>query len=128
MKTFTIISLFCVLLCVLNGGTYASASDTVERESLKFNDAVTKLEITRDKTIASYRYKSIVTLTTLAKNRARAKDETGCAAAWRAVLKLDKENVEARAYYTTAGTLEKTLAELEAESKPVDLLGLGADK
>ena len=111
-----------LLLTVVTG----QAAETVDREALRFNDAVTKLKMTRDQAIDAVKAKSLVTLSNLAKNRTRSNDVSGVTAAWRAALTIDREHVEARAYFTTAGTLEEVLKALDA--KPTDLLGLGIEK
>ncbi len=101
-------------------------AETVDREALRFNDAMTKLKITRDQAIDAVKAKSLVTLSNLAKNRTKSNDAPGAMAAWRAALMLDREHVEARAFFTTAGTLAEVLKVLDA--KPTDLLGLGIEK
>jgi hypothetical protein len=120
------LALLALLTFSLSGTTALKAAESVEREALRYNDAVTKLIIIRDQTIATQRFKSLSALSKLAKNRARANDGPGTMAAWRAVLRLDRENAEARAFFTTAGMLDQVITELDA--KPVDLLGLGADQ
>lgn len=123
---FSLFSAVSLTIIVGVGGSCVHAAEMVDRESLRYNDAVTKLEIIRDQAIAAQRYKSLMTLSKLAKNRARSNDAEGTTAAWRAVLFLDRENAEARAFFSTAGTLDQVINELDA--KPTDLLGLGADK
>jgi hypothetical protein len=98
------------------------AADLADREALRFNDAVTKLAQTRDEALANLRLKAITALTVVAKTRTKANDADGAGEAWRAILSIDREHVEARAHFTTAGTLTQVLAELDA--KPTDLLGL----
>lgn len=111
-----------LLLAVVAG----QAADTVERETVRFNDAITRLDFARDQAIDAVKVKSLVSLTNLAKNRTRSNDVKGATAAWRAALIVDREQVEARAFFTTAGTLEEVLKALDA--KPTDLLGLGGDQ
>lgn len=98
------------------------AADQADREALRFNDAVSKLMATRDEAIANHKAKAIVTLTVLAKSRTKAEDAAGAAEAWRAILSIDRDHSDARAYFTLQGTLDTVLAELDA--KPTDLLGL----
>jgi hypothetical protein len=99
----------------------AGAADLAERESLRYNDAVTKLEQTRNETVANARAKVVIAFTMLAKQRGKADDAAGAAEAWRAVLVVDRDHVDARAHFTQLGTLDAVLAELDA--KPTDLLG-----
>lgn len=97
-------------------------ADQVEREALRFNDAITKLISARDEALANHRAKAILSLTAMAKSRTKAEDAAGATAAWRAILTLDREHSDARAHFTLQGTLDSVLAELDA--KPTDLLGL----
>lgn len=97
-------------------------ADQAEREALRYNDAITKLMQVRDEAIANQKAKVISTLTVMAKTRAKAEDAAGTAEVWKAILSIDREHADAKAYFTTAGTLDTVLAELDA--KPTDLLGL----
>lgn len=99
-----------------------SGVDQAEREALRFNDAITKLLSARDEALANHQAKAIVALTVMAKSRTKAEDAAGATEAWRAILTLDREHSDARAYFTLQGTLDSVLAELDA--KPTDLLGL----
>ena len=102
-----------------------AAAEQADREALRFNDAITKLMQIRGEAVANHKAKAIVTLTVMAKSRTKAEDAAGAAEAWRAILIIDREHSDARAYFTLQGTLDAVLAELEA--KPTDLLGLGVD-
>lgn len=97
-------------------------ADQTEREALRYNDAVTKLMQVRDEAIANHKAKAISALTVMAKSRIKAEDTAGTAEVWKAVLSIDREHADAKAYFTAAGTLDAVLAELDA--KPTDLLGL----
>jgi vacuolar-type H+-ATPase subunit I/STV1 len=94
--------------------------DVVERETLRYNDAVTKLAQTRDEAIAVQSAKSIAALTAQAKSRLKADDSAGEAEAWRAVLTIDREHKDARNYFTALSTLAQVLAKLDEKT---DLLG-----
>ncbi|MBA3698468.1 MAG: hypothetical protein H0W78_06415 [Planctomycetes bacterium] len=111
----------CLLLLILALPAFAAA-DQAEREALRFNDAVTKLMQAREEALANHKAKAITTLTVIAKTRTKAEDAAGATDAWRAVLSIDREHTDARAYFTLQGTLDTVLAELDA--KPTDLLGL----
>jgi len=97
-------------------------ADQAEREALRYNDAVTKLLQTRDEVVATQRAKAISALTALAKARTKAEDAAGATEAWTAILSIDRDHADARAYFTLLGTLDAVLAALDA--KPTDLLGL----
>jgi translation initiation factor IF-2 len=111
-----------LLLCTLIGALPLVGADQAEREALRYNDAVTKLQQTRDEAQANLRVKAITALTVIAKSRLKAEDATGAGEAYRAILSIDREHEDARIYFTTLGTLAAVLAELDA--KPTDLLGL----
>ena len=96
------------------------AVDVVERETLRYNDAVTKLAQIRDEAIAVQRTKAINALTAQVKSRVKANDSAGTEEAWRAILKIDREHKDARSYFTDLGTLVQVLAKLDEK---VDLLG-----
>jgi hypothetical protein len=113
------ISALLLFACVLST---SAAADQADRETLRFNEAVSKLMATRDEAVANHKAKAIVTLTVLAKSRTKAEDAAGAGEAWRAILGIDREHADARAYFSLQGTLDAVLAELDA--KPTDLLGL----
>lgn len=113
------------LLLLLVALPVLGAADQADREALRFNDTITKLMQIRDEAVANHKAKAIAALTVMAKSRTKAEDAAGAAEAWRAILIIDREHTDARAYFTLQGTLEAVLAGLEA--KPTDLLGLGVD-
>src|SRR3954465_7850594 len=86
-----------------------AAADQGERETTRFNEAVTRLMQARDEAQATLKAKAIMTLTALAKSRLKAEDAAGATEAWRAVLLVDRDHVEARTYFTTLGTLDAVL-------------------
>ncbi|HEX3134421.1 MAG TPA: hypothetical protein VHX44_12655 [Planctomycetota bacterium] len=101
---------------------HVRGADQAEREALRYNDAVTKLLQACDEVIANQKAKVVSALTVVAKTRAKAEDAAGAAEAWKAILSIDREHADARAYFTMSGTLDAVLAEIDA--KPTDLLGL----
>lgn len=111
-----------LLILLLASVLPVAAADQADRETLRFNDAVTRLMQTRDEAIANHKAKAITALTVIAKSRMKAEDAAGAAEAWKAILSIDREHTDARTYFTTVGTLDAVLAELDA--KPTDLLGL----
>lgn len=110
------------LVLLLVASSPLGASEQANREALRFNDAVTKLLQTRDDALAGHKAKSIAALTVLAKSRTKAEDMAGATEAWRAILSIDREHTDARAFFTQQGTLDAVLAELA--TRPIDLLGL----
>jgi hypothetical protein len=115
-RPLVILFLLCITLPAF------AAADQADREALRFNDAITKLMQIRDEAVANHKAKTIAALTTMAKSRTKAEDATGAAEAWRAILMIDREHSDARAYFTLQGTLDAVLAGLDAP--PTDLLGL----
>lgn len=118
--------LLIALLLLVAALPLVGAADQAEREALRFNDAITKLMQIRDEAVANHKAKAITALTVMAKSRTKAEDAAGAAEAWRAILLIDREHSDARAYFTLQGTLDTVLAGLDAQ--PTDLLGLGADE
>ncbi len=112
--------LIAVLLCLL--ALPSPGADLAEREALRFNDSITKLQQARDEALANQQAKAIAALTVIAKNRTKAEDAVGATEAWRAILSIDREHSDARDYFSLQGTLQTVLTELDA--KPTDLLGL----
>src|SRR5687768_13242697 len=106
---------FPILLLLILALPAFAAADQAEREALRFNDAVTKLMQARDEALANHRAKAITTLTVIAKTRTKAEDAAGATEAWRAILSIDREHTDARAYFTLQGTLDTVLAELDAK-------------
>lgn len=115
--------LFALLLLILALPAFGAA-DQAEGVALRFNDALTKLMQTRDDALANHKAKAITALTAMAKSRTKAEDTAGATEAWRAVLTIDREHSDARAYFTLLGTLDTVLASLDAP--PTDLLGQGS--
>lgn len=98
-----------------------SAVDQADREALRFNDAISKLMHAREEAQANAKAKAITALTVIAKSRTKAEDTAGATEAWKAILGIDREHADARAYFTLLGTLDAVLMELDAD--PTDLLG-----
>lgn len=107
------------------GGTLW-ASDATDRECLRYNDAVAKLQKSYDEATAREKAKSIVVLSGIARQRVKANDLAGADAAWKAVLGIDDSQAEARKFFETAGKLDVVLAELK-QTSGFDLLGAPLD-
>ncbi len=114
----------CLLvICAL----VAVEDDPLAKELSRYDDAIAKAQKNFDDTVAKERGKTIPVLITLAKKVVGKGDMPGAVKAWKAVLRLDGQQVEARQFFTSIGQLDKVLAELEAEeSAGGDLLGDGA--
>jgi hypothetical protein len=103
------------------------ANEALDREILRYNDAVSKLQKTNDEGLAKEKARTLAVLIPLARQRVRANESAGAVLAWQAVLSLDESNAEARKYFTANGTLDAVLAKLKQESS-ADLLGASDDK
>jgi|GEM_PF-3119911 hypothetical protein len=102
------------------------ASEAIDKECLRYNDAVSKDQKIYDEALAKEKARSIAVIVPLARSRVRANDQSGAATAWQAVLSLDENNAEARKFFTASGTLDAVLAELKQDAA-VDLLGNQVD-
>jgi hypothetical protein len=109
-------------ICVLLLGNEAT-----DREILRYNDAVSKLQKANDEGLAKEKARTLAALIPLARQRVHANDGAGASLAWQAVLSLDDGNAEARKYFTANGTLDAVLAKLKQEAS-ADLPGPGDDK
>jgi len=106
----------CALLAV--------EDDPVLKERVKYDDAVAKLRKGFDDGIAKERAKAIPLLAVVAKKQVVKGDMPGAGRAWKEILRLDEQHAEARQFFTSLGTLDKVLGEIEAEeSASSDLLG-----
>lgn len=105
----------------------AADEDPLLREQQKYDDAVAKLQKTYDDGVAKERAKAIPALAAIAKRQLGKGDMPGAVKAWKAVLRLDEQQADARQFFTSIGQLDQVLAELESEeSAAADLLGDGA--
>src|SRR5271170_3972176 len=97
------------------------ANEATDREILRYNDAVSKLQKTNEEGLAKEKARTLAVLISLARQRVRANESAGATLAWQAVLSLDEGNAEARKYFTANGTLDAVLAKLKQEAN-ADLL------
>lgn len=117
-----------LLLVLMSGsGGLLLGNEAIDREILRYNDAVSKLQKTNDDGLAKEKARTLAVLIPLARQRVRANEGAGAALAWQAVLGLDEGNAEARKYFTASGTLDAVLAKLKQEAS-ADLLGAGDDQ
>lgn len=112
-----------LLLMMLAASALLTAGDAVDKEALRYNDAVTRLQRTRDEGIAKEKARSITALSAIAKAKAKTNDLAAAGTAWKAVLALDDANAEARKHFEALGQLDAVLAELKAGDSVADLLG-----
>jgi hypothetical protein len=120
-------ALLLLLLTMTGTGGLLPGNDAIDREVLRYNDAVSKLQKTSDEGLAKEKARTLAVLIPLARQRVRANEGAGATLAWQAVLSLDEGNAEARKYFTANGTLDAVLAKLKQEAS-ADLLGAGDDK
>lgn len=99
------------------------ASDAVDKEALRYNDAVTKLQHTLEEGVAKEKARSIAIIAGVAKAKAKANDLAAAGTAWKAVLVIDDSNAEARKHFEALGQLDAVLAELKQGNSADDLLG-----
>jgi hypothetical protein len=105
----------------------AVEDDPIAREMTRYDEAVAKAQKTFDESLAKERARTIPAIITIAKKLIGKGDMPGGVKAWKAVLRLDDQQAEARQFFTSIGQLDKVLAEIEEdESAPGDLLGDGA--
>lgn len=105
----------------------AAEEDPVAKELARYNEAVGKLQKSFDDGSAKERAKTIPAIGAIAKRLIGKGDLPGGVKAWKAVLRLDEQHVEARQFFTSISQLDKILAEIEAEENAGgDLLGDGA--
>lgn len=103
-------------------GALLPASEALDKECLRYNDAAAKLQKADEDALAKEKAKTIAVLAAIAKQRTRNNDMAGADEAWKAVLGLDESQADARKYFELTGKLEAVLAEVK-QAGSVDLLG-----
>jgi hypothetical protein len=101
--------------------SHAATGDELEREIVRHDADVAKLQQTFDDGVAAANEKAIKAYARIAQRQARAGDGAGAALAWKEVLRLQRTHVEARAFFTQLNTLDAVLVELDQPQ--TDLLG-----
>ena len=112
-----------VLFLLLAFPAWSFASEAVDKEALRYNDAVMKLQRTLDESLAKEKTRSIAIIAAIAKTKAKANDLAAAGTAWKAVLVIDETNAEARKHFEALGQLDAVLAELKQGDPAADLLG-----
>ncbi len=99
------------------------AVDDVEKELTRWQDEVGKARGEYQTEVAKANEKAVKALTRVAQREAKAGDIAAATDAWRAVLAIDLDAEEARAFFTAIGRLDEVMAEVAAGGDP--LAGLG---
>lgn len=96
-----------LLLCCL---AMAAAAEPVD-PATAYHAEETKAKEAYDAAVAKANAGVVKSLTALAQSAARKGDVTESAAAWKEVLRFDRENADARAFFTATGNLDQALAD-----------------
>jgi Concanavalin A-like lectin/glucanases superfamily len=110
-------------LAMVLGGLVACplwSLDELEREVAHHDAELAKAQLQFDETINAINDKALKTFMRLAQRQTKAGDMVLASASWKEVLRLQHSQVEARAFFTTLGTLDAVLADID---QPRDLLG-----
>jgi hypothetical protein len=122
--------LVAALICLIAITASAANSPEVDKEIEGIvqlhGEAALKAEQLRLRTVEKSRQDTIASLTKLAVKAYTTKDRLGETGAWKAVLRLDRDNKTATQYFADLGNLDKILAEFlrDALAAPEALLGL----
>jgi hypothetical protein len=112
-----------LILCLVAG---LSAADPVDPAATYHNEAA-KAKESFDAAQAKSNATAIKALTSLAQSAAKKGDIGEAAAAWKEVLRFDRENADARAFFTATGNLDQVLADT-ASPRPVPAPGAAGVK
>lgn len=116
----------CLIASLLLLAPFAAAAeeDPVAKEMARYDDAVAKLRKTFDDAAGRERAKTVPALAAVAKKALGKGDMPGAVKAWKAVLRLERANADARQFFTSVNQLDQVLAELDKEdASGSDLLG-----
>ncbi len=94
--------------------------DELEREVARHDAEVAKAQKQFDDVVAAINDKTLKTIVHLAQRQTKAGDMVLASASWKEVLRLQRSQAEARAFFTSLGTLDAVIADLD---QPRDLLG-----
>jgi hypothetical protein len=87
----------------------------VDRELVRYQQAVAKLVQQREEAVAKEQAKVIPVLAAAARAAVRQGDMATAGATWKQILVLDRDQPDAVAYFTSLGQLTQVLAELEGD-------------
>jgi hypothetical protein len=110
-------------LAALLGALAASplwSLDELEREVARHDAEVAKAQKQFDDAVTAINDKTFKTIVHLAQRQTKAGDMVQASASWKEVLRLQRSQAEARAFFTSLGTLDAVIADLD---QPRDLLG-----
>lgn len=107
-------------VCSLAGAPLWSADD-LAKEVAKRDAEVAKAQQVYDAALAAANERALKVYVRIAQREVKAGNVAGAGAAWKEVLRLDRKQAEATAFFTSAGMLDDVLAELDAPE--VDPLG-----
>jgi hypothetical protein len=94
--------------------------DELERELARHDAEVAKAQLQFNDAVSAINEKTQKTIVRLAQRQAKAGDMVLASASWKEVLRLQRTQAEARAFFTSLGTLDAVIADLD---QPHDLLG-----
>jgi hypothetical protein len=94
--------------------------DELEREVARHDAEIAKAQLQFDDAVNAINEKALKTFVRLAQRQTKAGDMVLASASWKEVLRLQRSQAEARAFFTSLGTLDAVLADLD---QPRDLLG-----
>ncbi len=94
--------------------------DELEREMARHDAEVAKAQTQFDNEVAAINEKALKIYIRLAQRQTKAGDMVLAGASWKEVLRLQRSQVEARAFFSNLNTLDAVIADLDL---PRDLLG-----
>jgi len=108
-----------MVLCALVASPLWSL-DELEREVARHDAELAKAQLQFDDTVNAINEKALKTFMRLAQRQTKAGDMVLAGASWKEVLRLQRSQPEARAFFTMLNTLDAVLADID---QPRDLLG-----
>jgi Concanavalin A-like lectin/glucanases superfamily len=116
LRLFLVSMLMLALAVTLSGAT----ADELAKEVAKRDAEVAKAKQAYDAAVKVADDKALKNYVRLAQRAVKDNDTTSATTAWTEVLRLDRKQAEAVAWFTKLGTLDTVVAELD---NPTDLLG-----
>lgn len=110
----------CALGLTLVSSACGATADDLAKEVAKRDAEVAKAKQVYDAAVKVADEKALKTYVRIGQRAVKDSDPTSATAVWTEVLRLDRKNPEAIAWFTKLGTLDAVLAELD---NPTDLLG-----
>jgi hypothetical protein len=91
------------------------ANPAVDRELVRYQQAVARLKQQRDEAVAKEKAKVIPVLAAAARAAVKRGDMAAATATWRQVLVLDRDQADAVGFFTSLGQLDRVLQELDGD-------------